>query len=154
MYYVLIGGNVLFIMANLYKKCISFMLTLMIVVACQPLVPATVPPQLSHTPGEFIRIDDDRVYVDDFSVAYPEGWRVIKISMASDPVRFVFASPDNTMLITISANPIVDDVTPDATKTIHEDERDGIYFRGEALVEDDDVFEEIYEGIVQSTHRD
>lgn len=119
----------------------------MIVVACQPLVPATIPPQLSHTPGEFIRIDDDRVYADDFSVAYPEGWRVIKISTASDPVRFVFASPDNTMLITVSASPITDDVTPDATKTIREDERDSVYFRGEALVEEAEVFEGIYEAV-------
>lgn len=141
-------------MANLYKKCISFVLTLIVVSACRPLVPATVPPQLSHTPGEFIRIDDDRVYTDDFSVAYPNGWRVIKISTASEPVRFVFASPDDTMLITVSAVPFSDDATPDASKYIRDDEQERVYFRGEAPLEQRTVFDDVYEGVLGTARRD
>jgi hypothetical protein len=65
------------------------------------LVPARVPPQLSHTPGPAVSFDEaGQVVLGVFAVPIPHGWRVIKTSTAQEPLRVVLASPDDTVLIT------------------------------------------------------
>lgn len=71
--------------------------------ACSPLIPATTPPQLRHTPGAYVVIDDQTMEIGVFQVGYPAGWRVVKNSIAaSASVSVVFVSPDDTMTIYIS----------------------------------------------------
>jgi hypothetical protein len=71
------------------------------ITACTPLIPAMTPPQLEHTPGAFVSIDDDHFDAGFFRVDYPDGWRTVKTSVAAAPLEVVFASPDNTMTIHI-----------------------------------------------------
>src|SRR5687768_2462994 len=69
--------------------------------ACTPLIPATTPPQLEYTPGAFVTVDDDRFDAGIFRVDYPDGWRIVKSSVAAAPLEVVFASPDNSMTLQI-----------------------------------------------------
>jgi hypothetical protein len=71
------------------------------IAACTPLIPATTPPQLKHTPGAFVTVDDDYFDAGMFRVDYPDGWRIVKTSVATAPLEVVFASPDNNMTIRI-----------------------------------------------------
>jgi hypothetical protein len=84
------------------------------IAACTPLIPATTPPQLEHTPGAFVTVDDDRFDTGIFRVDYPDGWRIVKTSVASAPLEVVFASPDNSMTIQIvEGNAPFPESTPD-----------------------------------------
>ncbi len=65
---------------------------LLLVVGCGPLVPATQPPQLAHTPGAFVVVDAETFDAGVFRVAYPQGWRIVKSSTATAPMTVVFAS--------------------------------------------------------------
>ena len=71
------------------------------IAACTPLIPATTPPQLEYTPGAFVTVDDDHFDAGIFRVDYPDGWRIVKTSVATAPLEVVFASPDNSMTIRI-----------------------------------------------------
>jgi len=83
-------------------------IAIIICVACTPLVPATTPPQLAHTPGIFVNITSEYIITPDFSLAIPDGWRVVKSSIASAPLEFVLVSPDETMTIQVSETPLDD----------------------------------------------
>ncbi|MCS6835565.1 MAG: hypothetical protein NZ750_06060 [Anaerolineae bacterium] len=76
-------------------------LILALLVGCGPLVPATVPPQLSHTPGTFVTISADQISTDAYRLSYPLGWRVVKLNTAAQPPAFVIASPDDAVQIAI-----------------------------------------------------
>lgn len=89
----------------------------LLLVGCGPIVPATTPPQLANTPGASIRITSDRVQTESFSVRYPDGWRVVKISPAVAPLRLVFVAPDDAQIIELGTTSL-DPLTPDATTTI------------------------------------
>lgn len=65
--------------------------------------------QLSRTPDAFITVDEQSVVTPQFVVDYPAGWRVVKANEAGAPVQLVFAAPDDTMTITVSAREIIDD---------------------------------------------
>ena len=78
-----------------------YLLSLLLITACTPLIPATTPPQLAFTPGAFITVDDEVVDAGDFRVNYPDGWRIVKTSIAAAPLEIVFAAPDNSMTIRI-----------------------------------------------------
>jgi hypothetical protein len=78
-----------------------YLFPLLLITACTPLVPATTPPQLEFTPGAFITVDDEVVDAGFFHVNYPDGWRIVKTSIAAAPLEIVFASPDNSMTIHI-----------------------------------------------------
>jgi hypothetical protein len=89
------------------------------IAACTPLIPATTPPQLEHTPGAFVSIDDDHFDAGFFRVDYPDGWRTVKTSVAAAPLEVVFASPDNSMTIRIvEGDAPFPEATPDVA--IHE----------------------------------
>ena len=63
--------------------------------ACAPIVPATAPPQLEHTPGAFAVVTDAFFDAGRFRVDYPKSWRVVKTSIAADDhLQVVFAAPD------------------------------------------------------------
>lgn len=121
-------------------------LTLLIVglSACRSLVPATTPPQLDHTPGIPITITEDTIITPDFSLNYPDGWRVVKTSIAGAPLSFAFASPDDAIVITLTSegcsNPEMLP-TPDARMTIRDMcvalSMTTIHLTGEARLEQD-----------------
>jgi hypothetical protein len=72
-----------------------------LLVGCAPLVPATVPPQLAHTPGPFVTIGPDQLITPDYHLSYPLGWRVVKLNTAAQPPAFVIVSPDDAVQIAI-----------------------------------------------------
>lgn len=64
--------------------------------ACSPLVPATTPPQLDHTPGAFVIVTEDTFDGGIFRVDYPSSWRIVKTSIAgAENLQVVFVSPDD-----------------------------------------------------------
>ena len=63
--------------------------------ACAPVIPATAPPQLAHTPGAWIVIADNSVNAGDFHFDYPSSWRIVRESAAaSAAVQIVAVAPD------------------------------------------------------------
>lgn len=79
---------------------------LLIVTACAPLVPATTPPQLQHTPGAFVIVDEESYDAGTFCVDYPDGWRVVKLNTAGQPAHVVFAAPDDRATLQLSVQPL------------------------------------------------
>ena len=129
------------------------LLTLTFITACTPLVPATTPPQLQHTPGAFVSIDDEYFDAGMFRLNYPDGWRTVKLSVASAPLEVVFASPDDTMVIHVSEVPLPEREAPPNTYTrssvvIQDDIT--IYMQGEAPLDQRSVFDEIFAQVLES----
>ena len=72
-------------------------LLIMLLSACAPVVPATAPPQLEHTPGAFVVVTDKLFDAGLFRVDYPKSWRAVKTSIAADDhLQVVFAAPDGS----------------------------------------------------------
>lgn len=82
-------------------------------VACGPIVPAQTPPQLAHTPGAPIVIDEQWLSTDDFRLQYPAGWRVVKLNVTGSPLEIVFAGPDDSLLIRLNRLAASDKNQPD-----------------------------------------
>lgn len=61
-------------------------------------VPATIPSQLSATPGPAVVITDQIYDTGVFKVRYPADWRVIT-SAATSPSTVIFAAPDNEAIM-------------------------------------------------------
>lgn len=134
---------------------IPIILLILILTACHSLIPATSPAQLAYTPGSTITISEDKIYTDIFQVDYPDGWRVVKISLASAPIELVFASADDEMWIKISEQPIfISESTPDPNLyerfEIVEIEATKIYTQGRSPIEKRELFDEIYQRVLDS----
>lgn len=102
------------------EPVVSLLMAALLIVGC---VPATVPPQLDHTPGPPLTVTDDRVQTAAFTVTRPDGWRVVTGEAAAPP-SVILIAPDDTALVMLSAAPIdtpprpqVDDETPLETRT-------------------------------------
>jgi hypothetical protein len=126
---------------------------LLVITGCRPLIPATVPPQLSATPGETITIDDQAIYTDTWQIRYPDGWRVVRINTAADPLQLVFVSPDESMLITIGEAAAAD--APPAADQITAQDRlqvggQTLYLSGSAPASASATFATIYEYVRSS----
>lgn len=76
----------------------SLFLLIIMLSACQSIVPATNPPQLSHTPGAPITITDNQIDAGWFMLDYPDGWRIVT-NIAIEPLRLTLVSPDETLII-------------------------------------------------------
>lgn len=75
-----------------YLRIVIFSL---LIGACVPIIPATTPPQLKHTPGAFVVVTDGTFDAGVFRVDYPQSWRVVKTSIASTAmIQVVFVAPD------------------------------------------------------------
>ncbi len=85
------------------RNCAALLLLLS---ACAPLIPATTPPQIQHTPGAFVSITATRFDAGVFRLDYPSAWRVVKSSTADTPLlQIVFVAPDqSTVTLTQIAN--------------------------------------------------
>ena len=80
---------------------------------CGTLVPAQVPPQLTHTPGPPVIVTDNEVRLTAFQARYPRGWQVITGPALGDP-WVIFVNPDQTALIVLATNPADTEVSPPA----------------------------------------
>jgi hypothetical protein len=126
------------------------------IAACTPLIPATTPPQLEHTPGAFVSIDDDQFDAGFFRVDYPDGWRTVKTSVATAPLEVVFASPDNSMTLRIvEGDAPFPESTPDPAiyerwEWIHLTRDMTVTLIGEAPIEAKDEFDTLFDRVVAS----
>lgn len=86
----------------------------MLLSACTPLVPATTPPQLQHTPAAFIVVTDTTLDAGMFTVDYPASWRIVKSSIAaSDRVQVVFVTADDSTVTLTEVETVADSPSPD-----------------------------------------
>jgi hypothetical protein len=86
--------------------------------ACVPIVPATTPPQLKHTPGAFVVVTEGTFDAGVFRVDYPQWWRVVKTSIASTAmIQVVFVAPDDKS-ITLTQVEVINDSTSDSEQFI------------------------------------
>ena len=101
---------------------------LLLLNACGPIVPATAPPQLQHTPGAFVTVTEARFDAGLFQVDYPKSWRVVKTSIAADRhLQVVFAAPQGSAVTLTQTDAPSDDATPE--QYIHLD--NGIIIRAQ-----------------------
>lgn len=93
------------------RLCLALLL---LACGCLPHIPATVPPQLSHTPGAFVRLSESHFDAGSFRLDYPPAWRIIKTSTAAAAqLEVVFAAPSgSTITLTQVAAPAVDSDSP------------------------------------------
>jgi hypothetical protein len=86
-----------------------WLIMLLLLWGCAPIVPATIPPQLDDTPEAVtFSIDGNRIYTSLFSVEYPPDWKVVKSNPASQPLSIVLVSPDSDMTITLAVLETID----------------------------------------------
>jgi hypothetical protein len=144
-------------------KILMLLCFLIALMACSSLVPANVPPQLAATAGVSILITDEIVDAGWFTVNYPDGWRIVKLSTTEMPIYLVFAAPDvesqslsnRGMIIDISETVIGRvDVTADASvyerfDTVSQGER-SVYLRGQAPIEKREAFDAIFQQVMES----
>jgi len=134
----------------------ALFLLLILLSGCQSLVPATTPPQLSHTPGAPITITDNHIDAGWFSLDYPDGWRVVT-NVAIEPLHLTLVSPDDEMLIYVTDARVAcvyPEVTPDPAY-YHRDECVGargaeLYIWGRPPVEFQDIYAPIFDALVNS----
>lgn len=128
-----------------------------LLLGCMPIVPATQPPQLAHTPGAYVVVDDTTSTYDAgvFRVAYPQGWRIVKTSIASTPdMAVVFVSPDEQSTLRLTTSPpSVAPVVPDshqrsATHTLHDHQ--AVYLHGQAPLEQAQALDRAFERVLAS----
>jgi hypothetical protein len=128
-------------------------LLLLIGTACTSL-PAQTPPQLQQTPGVFIVLDGDTVQTPAYAVDVPTGWKIVKSSIAAEPITLVFAAPDNTMIIHVSENSFPEIETDQALIkrqiTIEVPNGPMIYLWGEAQAEFEEAFYAAFERVSES----
>lgn len=132
---------------------------LIALLACSSLVPANAPLQLNATAGAPIVINDEYVDAGAFTVDYPDGWRVVKLSLAGDPIRLTFVASDETMRIDIreGSNPEICQI-PEGTPEFGSyyltacPNNGEAYFHVEGYAGDEDrvLFDEIFASLVDS----
>lgn len=131
-------------------------LVYMSIAACTPLIPATTPPQLESTAGAFISLDAEGFDAGNFRVDYPDGWRVVKTSVATAPLEVVFAAPDNDMTIRILEGlHDLPESTPDSTIYIRHEQRElaenaSVTIIGQALIAAQGTFDVIFDNVLES----
>jgi hypothetical protein len=134
---------------------------LIALLACSSLVPANAPLQLNATAGAPIVINDESVDAGLFTVDYPDGWRVVKLSLAGAPIELVFVSPDETMRIQLRQgkdNSVC--AIPESTPEFGNYWPDACLYAGSTYLvvlgyaerEDRLIFDEIFAEVVDSIH--
>jgi hypothetical protein len=132
---------------------LGFLIALM---ACSSLVPAKVPPQLAATAGMSILITDEIVDAGWFTVNYPDGWRVVKLSIAGEALHLSFVAPNtNSTWIELSESGFL---IPDITLDPNLYERlDRVTYRGKTVylwgrspIEEREAFDVIFQQVMES----
>jgi len=126
---------------------------LVILSACGSLVPATVPPQLQHTPGSPITITDNQIVADAFTLAFPDGWRVIT-NVAELPLELILVDPDDDLIIRISQMCPTSEATP--APDIHyraaclQANSATVFLTGEVVLADSERFDPFFDLVLES----
>lgn len=94
-------------MKSQIMRLILISLLATVTTACAPIVPAQTPVQLQYTPTAFVTIDETHYQAVQFTVQYPDGWRVVKLNTDGTPDHVIFVAPDETILISVSHEPAV-----------------------------------------------
>lgn len=92
---------------------VAGLVLVLLLAGCGSLVPAQVPPQLTHTPGPPVIVTDNEVRTVAFRAQYPRGWQVVTGPAFADP-WMIFLNPDQTALIVLALDPADTDVSPPA----------------------------------------
>lgn len=71
---------------------------LLIVLLALACVPATLPPQLAHTPGPPVIITERQYDAGAFRLRYPAGWRVISSAAGAIPAVTLVAPGDEALI--------------------------------------------------------
>jgi hypothetical protein len=84
--------------------------------------PAETPEQLSFTPGAPFIVTENTFTTNDFSLRYPDGWRIVT-GPADAPQVITFVSPDNCAIILVAIGSTEPITSPDCAdvnfQTIH-----------------------------------
>ncbi len=96
--------------AETQRVIICMIVLIFLLSACASIVPATVPPQLSYTPGPAAVIGESVYDAGVFYVRYPRGWRVVKMNAAGAPQSVVFISPDGAANISLNTSTATEEV--------------------------------------------
>jgi hypothetical protein len=124
--------------------------------ACSSLVPAKEPPQLDATAGAPIIITDEIVDAGLFTVDYPDGWRVVKLSIAGEPITLIFVAPEtqDTWIKVSEASFLIPESTIDPNYYEHLDSLSRndktVYLQGQFPIEQREEFDAIYQQVLQS----
>lgn len=128
-------------------------LLIVFVGACGSL-PAQVPPQLQHTPGPSLVVQERTLQTASYQVDPPAGWRIVKSTIASEPIVLVLVAPDDVMMMTIGDAPLAalpedaDFVLREAVVTLPNGQ--SVYLRGQGKREMAAQFETIFEAVQSS----
>lgn len=135
-------------------RFLVFLSVLLLTAACASLVPATTPPQLEATAGIPILIDDETIDAGSFSLNYPDGWRVVKLSLAGDPISFALVAPeDNDTQIQVSERAFtIAEIPPGYYERFNSVEGNGkiIYLWGQFPIASRTDYDPIFESVSNS----
>ena len=93
---------------NPLTLCFSASLGYAFIVCCVLLaacIPAKVPSNLDDTPGPAVVVSDHTFENSQFTVRYPDGWRVVT-SEAQAPPSVIFVAPDDVATIQLMVGPL------------------------------------------------
>ncbi|GAB4522847.1 MAG: hypothetical protein OHK0046_35960 [Anaerolineae bacterium] len=88
-------------------------MALLLLAACGQVIPATVPAQLTHTPGPAVIITQDTVMSQHFRANYPPEWQVITSAAFSSP-WVVFTAPEGGAVIVLALDAADTELRPPA----------------------------------------
>lgn len=121
--------------------------------ACSSL-PAKIPPQLQHTPGPMLVVGERTLQTAVYQVDPPAGWRIVKSTIASEPIVLVMVAPDESMTIQIGDEPqppLADDpemVVQEAVVTLPNGQQ--VYMMGQGQREVADLFQAQFASVQRS----
>ena len=128
-------------------------LLIVLVGACSSL-PADVPPKLQHTPGPVLVVQERTLQTPSYWIDPPAGWRIVKSTIASDPIVLVLVSPDESMMMNIGEEPAAafpenpDFVQRDTVVTLSNGQQ--VYLRGQGKHENAPPFDAIFDAVQSS----
>jgi len=117
-------------------------------------MPAQPPPQLQHTPGPVLVVQERTLQTPAYWIDPPAGWRIVKSTIASDPIVLVLVSPDESMVMNIGEEPVSlfpDDFTfveRDAVVTLPNGKE--VYMAGQGKRENAPQFDAIFDAVQHS----
>jgi hypothetical protein len=121
--------------------------------ACSSL-PAQPPAQLQYTPGPALVVGERTLQTDAYQVDPPAGWRIVKSTIASEPIVLVLVAPDETTVIQVGNRPVptfaADEafVQRDAVVTLPNDQ--AVYLTGQSTRENAESFDDVFEAVKRS----
>jgi hypothetical protein len=135
------------------RYVLSLIIVGVLIGACSSL-PAQPPPQLQHTPGPLLVVGERTLQTSAYRIDPPAGWRVVKSTIAAEPIVLVLVAPDDAMMITIGEEPVPafpDDpnfAQRDAVVTLPNGQ--SVYMVGQSKRELGDQFDAVFEAVQQS----